>query len=177
MSTTIIPIDILLVGSSIVKKWTTLSKHFTNSTKLVNLGISSYTTQDMLMPHYINMLSIYKPKNLIYYCGNNDIRENIDQEIVIQNIKNFVNIVKKMYGVNTNIIIISLFQNPKKSIYNKSIDIVNSNILKYSKRVNISFLDVTEELYDTKYFMKDNIHLLKIGYQKINEKILDILQN
>ena len=172
-----ISIDLLLVGSSIIKKWNTFSMQL-RTLKVLNLGISAYTTEDMLTPYYINMISVYKPQTIIYYCGNNDIRENIDPEIIIKNIKKFANLVKKLYGVNTNVLVVSLIKNPKTPVYDKSIDIVNTKIQKYSKNSKtVYFVDVTEELYDTKYFMKDNIHLEKSGYAKLNKQIENTLSH
>jgi len=170
-------IDLLLVGSSIIRKWKTFSTML-RTLQILNLCISSYTTEDMLTLYYINMISVYKPKNVIYYCGNNDIRENIDPEIIIKNIKKFVNIIKKLYGTNMNIMIVSLIKNPKTPVYDNSIDIVNSKIQKYSKNSkNVYFVDVMEELYDTKYFMKDDIHLEKSGYAKLNKEIENTLSH
>jgi lysophospholipase L1-like esterase len=176
-----IPIDILLVGSSIIQKWNTLQNFLPPSIKIVNLGMSAFTSADMFDAHYIQLLSKYNPVNIIYYCGSNDIRKNIDPRVVIRNIEYFfINIFKKIYGPNVNIIFISIIQNPVKSIYKKNIDIVNyythNNIIQFSKKFYISFLDITEDLHDTKYFYKDNIHLNKSGYQKLNEKIIPLLR-
>lgn len=178
-------IDILLVGTSIIRRWNISENNdFNKSLKIVNLGINKFS-EDMISDEYINIISKYKPKNIIFYCGGNDIRSDIENSICIKNIQYFLLNLKKIYKNNVNFIFISILKNPINTLYNNNIDIVNKSIKEfidnynklYNRTYNIylNFIDMNQYLDDSKYFMKDNIHLKKNGYKILIKKIFDLI--
>jgi hypothetical protein len=87
-------IDILLVGSSIIRNWLNINEYFSDK-KIVNLGINGLLTIKMVNSDYLLNLVKYKPKYTIYYCGGNDIDNNIHPELIIKNIQLFIKFIKK----------------------------------------------------------------------------------
>ena len=75
-------IDILLVGSSIIKKWIDL--HIKKA-KIINLGMNGYLTSNMINKEYLEIVYKYKQKNIIYYAGGNDVKKYIDSDTIYQN--------------------------------------------------------------------------------------------
>jgi lysophospholipase L1-like esterase len=173
-------IDILLVGSSIIKRWK-IENYYNKSVKIINLGINGIFSEKVISKNYINMMSIYNPKNIIYYCGGNDIRKEHDLLIDIKNIQFFLLNLKNIYKNNINVIFIAIFKNPKNILYNKNINIVNKSIKifinDYNKynNIHLNFLDINKYIFDSKYFMEDNIHLNKDGYEILNKKTFDLI--
>ena len=176
-------IDILLVGSSIIKRWNNIYQYYNKSIKIVNLGINGLLSKDMITKKYINTMSSYKPNNIIYYCGGNDIRSEINP---LKNIKLFLLNLKNIYKNNINLIFISIFKNPKNILYNDNIDILNNSIKVFidnynnyynNYNINLYFLDLKKYINHSKYFMNDNIHLNKDGYEILNKKIYNLIKN
>ena len=77
-------INILLVGSSIAKRWTNLNLNIKKA-KIINLGMSGYLTLNMISNEYLEIVYKYKPQNIIYYAGCNDIKKYVDSKIIYQN--------------------------------------------------------------------------------------------
>ena len=55
-------ISILLVGSSIIEKWTNL---YIKKAKIINLGMSGYLKSNMISNEYLETVYKYKPKNIM----------------------------------------------------------------------------------------------------------------
>jgi hypothetical protein len=165
-------IDILLVGSSIVKKWKNIKKTFP-SKKIVNIGEGGKKTHELLYDEYINRILRYKPKYIVYYCGGNDINKNFVKETICENIKLFYNKIMDNYKNKINIIFVSIIKSPKKKLDNKleQIDYVNNYIKKLCNNKNSLYVNVNKELNNIVYFKSDLNHLKYTGYNKINDKL------
>lgn len=74
-------INILLVGSSIAKRWNNLN---IKKAKIINLGMGGYLILNMISNEYLKVVYKYNPKNVIYYAGGNDIKKYIDSNILIR---------------------------------------------------------------------------------------------
>ena len=164
--------DILLVGSSIVKKWKNIKEEFSDK-KIVNIGENGKKTHELLNDNYFNRILRYNPEYIIYYCGSNDINKNIEKEVICENIKLFYNKIINIYKNKIKIIFISLIKSPKKRLDNKleEIDYINNYIKKLCKNKRSMYVNINKELNNIEYYKKDLNHLKYTGYNKINKKL------
>jgi len=94
---------VFLIGSSIISKYKNVEIENYN---VINSGISG------LMTSQLNMNNNYEYDYMIFYCGNNDLKKNIDKKQIVANIEKFIYEFKKKFP-NTNIIILSILFSPK----------------------------------------------------------------
>ena len=139
--------------------------------------MGGYLTSNMISNIYLKMVYKYKPKNVIYYAGGNDIKKYINSNIIY---KNMVSFYEKINNNNfINFIFISIIKSPKKRLFPKQIieiDYVNNLIKKFCNENNITYINVNKELKNKKYYEDDMNHLTDEGYNKINEKIYDFIK-
>jgi lysophospholipase L1-like esterase len=181
---------ILLLGSSIIKKWTN-PPIINKKTILINKGMSGYITKNLISPEYLKTIFLIKesnPQYIIIYCGSNDIRKytannlNIDYNLLdesVYNITIFIDILKKMFKKST-IILISVIKSPIMHELNKikNINYFNKKLLEYSNiKKKIIYININKDLNNKiKYFKEDKLHLNEYGYQKINKYIYEIIK-
>jgi lysophospholipase L1-like esterase len=181
---------ILLIGSSIIKKWTN-PPMINKKTIVLNKGMSGYITKDLISPEYLKTIFLIKESNPVYiiiYCGSNDIRKytsnNLDidynlLDISIYNITIFIDLLKKMFKKST-IILISIIKSPIMYELNKikNINYFNKKLLEYSnKEKKIIYVDVNKDLNNKiKYFKEDKLHLNEDGYKIMNKIIENIIK-
>jgi lysophospholipase L1-like esterase len=171
-------IDILLIGSSIIKKWTNIKKYFPNK-KIKNIGINGLITEKILsnFTYYIKKIIKYRPCYIIYYCGGNDVMKNINGSKIYNNIKSFYYKIKEKLNKSDyfpRIIIISIIKSPKKKRYIhqiKKINNINQKLYLFCKKKNISYVNINKELKNKIYYTEDMNHLNNNGYNQINKKI------
>jgi lysophospholipase L1-like esterase len=181
---------ILLIGSSIIKKWTN-SPMINKKTIVLNKGMSGYITKDLISPEYLKTIFLIKESNPLYiiiYCGSNDIRKytsnNLDidynlLDISVYNITIFIDLLKKMFKKST-IILISVIKSPIMHELNKikNINYFNKKLLEYSNiEKKIIYVDVNKNLNNKiKYFKEDKLHLDEDGYKIMNKIIENIIK-
>ncbi len=177
--------NILLFGSSIIKKWAN-PPMINKKTIIINKGMAGYITKNLLETKYLQdifLLKKYNPKYIIIYCGSNDIRKYTNNKLDIDynllndsysNILLFINIIKKIFK-NSTIILISIIKSPLMYELNKisNINYFNKKLLNYvAHEKNILYVDVNKDLDNkVKYFEKDKLHLNYDGYEKMNKNI------
>lgn len=153
--------NILLLGSSIIMNYKKCKIHNYN---IINKGIAGYTVNEIPLKNNFN------PKYMIFYCGNNDLKNNITSTQVILDIQNFINKFQELYP-DTKIIILSILLSPKNHQLNLIDDIqyINSHLKKINK---IKYININREISHKKYYIEDDVHLNIFGYEKLN-KILN----
>jgi lysophospholipase L1-like esterase len=171
---------ILLIGSSTIRKWNNFTLHIKNE-QIINRGISELTTTDLLSSKYFDYITSgirRPPKYIIFYCGINDVFDNIANKTIIKNTRIFLQELHKIFP-SSKIIVISLIKSPKTYNVNKTedVDYINNRIRDYCsiKTPYLHYVNVNRELQSltTNYFMNDGFHLHEIGYEKINKKIVE----
>jgi lysophospholipase L1-like esterase len=163
--------NILLLGSSIIYLFKPKIKNY----NIINNGILGLTVNKMLSKSFLNkyIISNNKYDYMIFYCGNNDLKQDISRKEIVKNIKIFINTFQELYPT-TKIIIISILLSPKNYELNLANDIqfINQHLKKIT---NILFINVNRELSHEKYYIKDNVHLNNIGYDKLNNILEQII--
>jgi len=171
---------ILLIGSSTIEKWNNFSIQIKNE-YIINRGISGLTTSSLLSNNYFDYITsdiARKPKYIIFYCGINDVFDNMENKTIIKNIRVFLQELHKIFP-NSRIIVISLIKSPKTYNEYKTEDInhINNRLRDFCsiKTPYLHYVNVNRELQSstTNYFMNDGFHTNDLGNEKMNKKILE----
>jgi lysophospholipase L1-like esterase len=163
---------ILFLGSSIIDEWDT-SSFFPNS---INLGIIGFTTND-LIEYYPIIKKIKNITTIILYIGSNDVVKNNQETQIINNIIQFLLLLKKTLP-HVKIIYISIIKSPKKSTDQKiKIDYINKQIYNFTKIHSnwLIFCNVNKELQSINNYQYDKNHLSEEGYKILSKNIKQLI--
>lgn len=162
---------ILFLGSSSFTKWTDISNYFPGKV-IINRGFGGSRLVDLNYYSDI-LLRSYLPKQVVVYCGENDLAAD-DQPspvIVLQRFKEFYKNVRAIYPY-INISYVSIKYSPSRKHLWKKIASTNSLIKKYlDKKKNAAFVDITRsmalpnKIVDNRLFLEDSLHMNSHGYQ------------
>jgi lysophospholipase L1-like esterase len=137
------------------------------------MGISRLTTNTLISPPYLNKISkIKKPKYILLYVGGNDLRNDLDNNHILENITHFIVELRNMYS-HPHITILSIIKSPIMIKENRIQDIiyVNNLLKKNSKKLDYHYLDINKELDNYNFFKEDKLHLNKLGYTKLSSTL------
>jgi len=160
---------ILLLGSSITKHWKNFTTNHENE-EVINMGKSGLVTANL--PKYLEKIPNINPEYILFYCGGNDLLDNLNKNDIANNVKLCLDALLKKYP-KSKIIVISLIKSP--IMYNgkiKIIDYINYSIRIYSNNhSNTIYVNVNKILSKKEFFMEDGLHLTDLGYEKMNIKL------
>lgn len=177
--------NIVFLGDSITD-WYPIEEMYSKDIPIVNSGIAGYETTDILN-RLDDMVYKFNPTKVFILIGTNDIKyEEDDEQVVIDNIKKIVKEIKKNRP-NTKIYVESIFPVNRELKYHAAEERYNGEILKinkgikdYCKENNITYINMYDELIDSKGNLKkeytvDGLHLSKTGYIKYTSKLLQYI--
>jgi lysophospholipase L1-like esterase len=163
------PRQILLVGSSTFRFWTT-SKEDLADYPIINRGFGGSQMSDVNF-YFDRIVSKYQPKMILVYEGDNDLAAGESPESIFEDFKIFAERVKKdLPGVKVGYCSIRP-SIARTKILNKQ-QAVNQSIKDYCKRnKGFYFLDIQKEYFLPSgelmpdVFVADQLHLNKKGYE------------
>jgi lysophospholipase L1-like esterase len=173
---------ILFVGSSSFTKWTDVQNYFPDY-PIINRGFGGSAIVDVI--RYENdIIFSYKPKQIIIYCGENDIAgdSTVTGEIVFERFKQLYEDIRKNL-LNVPIVYISMKPSPSRWQMRDKMTEGNKLIKKFlkKKKRNGRFVNVWDAMLGADgqpipdIFIQDNLHMNAKGYaiwQKIIEPYL-----
>ena len=157
---------------------------------IINRGISAETTDSMLKRIEKTVL-VMKPKNLVMLMGINDIAAKVDNQQIVNNIKQMITLTKQQ-SPKTHIILQAVYpinKTDRESLFDKfqlrdrdnhTIDELNEMLESLAKEEKITFLNVNPYLMDKNKELKkeytfDGLHPNMQGYLAIRDAILNVL--
>ena len=158
---------VLLIGSSIISRFKDCK---IPGYKVVNKGVSGLITDEMFSPSYLKR--VFTNNNyeyMIFYCGNNDLKEGIGAVDSLKNIRQFITLFQENFP-STKILVLSILNSPE----NRRLDIIDDiyYINRGLKKIdNVKYINMNRELSKPKYYLEDGVHLNSIGYEKMNQII------
>ena len=160
---------ILFIGSSSIRKWTTLKTDFADYT-VINRGFGGSFISDSV--NVANRIVIpYKPKLIVIHAGGNDIEAGKTPEQLCTDFQNFVEKVRAALP-DTRIAYMSMSPQPKRWAHEAKCKKVNELISAYVKAgKNLDFIDLWDAMLDkegnprTELFVADGIHNNAEGYK------------
>ena len=161
---------ILFVGSSSFTKWVDVQDYFP-AYPIINRGFGGSTLPDIV--RYANdIIFPYQPKQIVIYCGENDIAssDTISSTIVFERFEQlFVLIRTHLPGVS--IAFISMKPSPSREKFCPTIIAGNTLIKKYlRKQKHARFIDVYPAMFNADgkimndIFIEDKLHMNAKGY-------------
>lgn len=177
----------VLAGDSITEIYnhSELFQEYTAKTGMAvyNRGISGDTSDRLLERWADNVLSI-KPKNIVLLIGTNDSAVGADASFVADNVKKIIDMTKKDCP-NARLILEAVYPINNKVRFwlkrsNKKIEEINSALEALAKKEGITFIDLTSDLSDgngclNPDFTYDGLHLNAKGFEKVTDRLLEIL--
>ncbi len=163
------PKQILLVGSSSFRLWTTYKEDLAGYS-VINRGFGGSVMSDA-NEYFERIVSKYKPKYILVYEGDNDIASGKSPETVLEDFKIFVGKVKKQtpkatvayIAIRPSIARVKIVEQQRKA---------NQLIEAYCKsEKKLHFIDVQKHFYLPNgelmqdIFVADKLHLNQKGYQ------------
>ncbi len=171
----------LFVGSSTFKMWSDLEQRF-KDVHAVNRGFGGATIDEI--NHYARRVVLkYKPARIVFYAGTNDIAAGDSGRQVYLDFVEFVRIVHQELP-DTRIYFVSTSAGPSRLGMIKQYEEANALIRDYAKRTGqCRFVDITPVMHDRRgklkkeFFLADDLHMNKAGYDEWEPIIRDALKH
>jgi lysophospholipase L1-like esterase len=162
---------ILFTGSSSFRFWTDVQDNFPGFT-ILNRAFGGSTLPDVI--RYANDIIIpYKPKQVIIYCGDNDLATKdttINGDSVATRFITLFNIIRSQLP-NTSIVYVSIKPSPSRQHLMPKIEIANNQIRDFLRtKKKTAFVDVYHKMLNpdgmpmADLFKEDNLHMNAKGY-------------
>ncbi len=159
---------VLIIGSSSARLWKSAPQDFPDH-KIINRGFGGSEISDSVY-FFDRIVKPYKPKQILFYAGSNDINAGKTPEQVFIDFTNFVAKVQKAMP-KTRVAFIAIAPNPLRWSKVEQFKSANQLIEDYCKKMpKLTFLNVFPEMLgaDGKplpdIFLKDNLHMNAKGY-------------
>ena len=160
---------IVFVGSSSIRKWTTVAQDFPHH-QVLNRGFGGSEMADSV--HFADRIVLpYAPRFIVVYAGGNDINAHKTAEQVFADFKAFVATVRAKQP-EVPIAYISIAGNPKRWAQVEEVKKANALIEAYTKeQPALQFIDVfhamlgADGLPRPEIFSADNLHMNPEGYK------------
>lgn len=161
---------IVFAGSSSFRLWKNIDSVF-NGYPVLNRGFGGSTLTDLI--HYADDVIIkYAPKQVIIYCGENDLAaaDSVSAEIVFQRFKQLYTIIREKLPFEF-ITYVSIKPSPARIKIQAKVIETNKLIKKFLKRKDrTSFVDVYSSMINAdgfirdELFIEDKLHMNAKGY-------------
>lgn len=172
---------ILFVGSSSIRYWTNLAEMLPGKT-IVRRGFGGSHLYDV-NSYFDRVVLRYHPSKIVLYAGENDIAGGRSPAEAFDDFKTFANRVAE-HLPRTKIYYLSAKHSPSRWHLSPQINELNTKIRRYAaRRANVDFVDVAELLLDARgrpnpeYFVKDQLHVNDLGYQRWARRIYQAIQD
>ncbi len=161
--------SILFLGSSSFTMWKDVNDYFPGKT-IINRGFGGSTLYDLNL-YSKELLQPYQPRQIVIYCGENDIANQVKPKAVANRFKNFYQEIRKYYP-NIPVAYVSMKLSPSRENLWPQILQANKLIKRYiSKQKNTTYIDITKIMEDENgrtrndLFLEDMLHMKPEGYQ------------
>lgn len=159
---------ILFVGSSSVRMWKTLADDFA-PTPALNRGIGGSQIADQI--YFVDRLVVrYKPAQIVFYAGDNDVWARKKAETILADFKTFVEKVRKDLP-RTPIHFLAIKPSPSREKVWPEARKANDLVRRYAQaEAGLSFIDVATPMLGpdgkprAELFLKDMLHMNATGY-------------
>ena len=160
---------ILFIGSSSFTKWVDVANYFPGYT-ILNRAFGGSSLPDII--YFANeVIFNYQPKQIIIYCGENDVAANATAKKVLERFKQLHVLIRSKLP-KVPIVFISIKPSPSREKFWPIIVASNTLIKKFAKKHRETyFVDIYQSMFNsngkvmTDIFLSDNLHMNKKGYE------------
>ncbi len=166
--------ETLFVGSSSFRFWSHLQQDFPKR-RILKRGFGGASISDINL-HFNNMVGRYRPREIIFYAGENDVNSGTPVATVLQDFNRFLDLKTALLGATP-----VYFVSAKPSIARKA-DFPEQTLLNASisglasERDDLVFVDIVQTMLDkgqprSELFISDGLHMNGKGYSIWVKKI------
>lgn len=161
---------ILFVGSSSFTKWTDVQQYFP-AHKIINRGFGGSRLLDVMM-YADDVIFPYQPKQIVIYCGENDIAYNdtVSAQTVTNRFVTLFEIVRSIWDT-VPVAFVSIKPSPSRDKFRPVVVEANKLIKNFlASKSNTSFIDVYSKMLAADgnpmpdIFIEDRLHMNAKGY-------------
>ena len=160
---------ILFVGSSSFTKWKDVQSYFPGYT-IINRGFGGSGLKDVIF--YANdVIMPYHPKQVVIYCGDNDIAAGAKASDVYQRFLELFNLVRSRLP-NAGIVFVSIKPSPSRAGLMPVAEEANALIRQHlSTYPETGYVDVYHPMLNAagqpkpEIFLEDSLHMNALGYK------------
>lgn len=174
-----VPGGVLLVGSSIFRRWTNVAELMA-PLPVLNRAFGGSRTGDQLA-RFEQVVLPYVPEIIVYYCGSNDISSGKAPSVIAANFRAFVARVHAALP-QTRIVFVSIIRSPQKMDRWDRVIAANELISGYcSQNPLVTYVDVNPAVFDDEdqprldLYLDDRNHLRAEAYLKLAALIKPVL--
>jgi lysophospholipase L1-like esterase len=160
--------SILFVGSSSFRMWANVAEAFTGY-NILNRGFGGSDFVDVIRYAY-DIILPYQPKQVLIYCGDNDLAQNTPVSEVVKRFKTLYQVIR-INLPHTVVDFVSIKPSPSRQHLLPKMREVNSQIAAYLKKEkNAGFINIYSPMIDEKgnpkeeLFIADRLHMNEKGY-------------
>jgi lysophospholipase L1-like esterase len=161
--------QILFVGSSSFTNWRDVQQYFPNH-PIINRGFGGSSLPDLIRYAH-EIIYPYIPKQIIIYCGENDIAgsDSVTAEIVASRFEILFGTIRKQFP-NVPIAYVSMKPSPSRMHMQDRVTAGNAIIKKFlKKQKKTTYIDVYKKMLKDKrpipeIFLSDSLHMNAKGY-------------
>ncbi len=167
------PGGILLVGSSIIRKWATHARDLA-PLPVTNRGFGGSRTADQLF-FFDQIVPSSRASLVVWYCGSNDVNGNKSSEEINRNTKVWIERTQTALP-QARILLVSVIRAPQKREEGKllPVDEVNKGLLALAGSIKgVTYADVNPAMETpageavAECYLPDKLHLTEEGYRRL----------
>ncbi len=175
------PGGILMVGSSIFKRWTTAAVDFA-PLPITNRAFGGSRTVDQLL-FFDQIVPSSKAALVVWYCGSNDVNGKVPPDEIVKNTSEWLTRTRAALP-DAVVVLLSVIRAPQKrdSGYLSQVDETNRGLKKLAESVpDVTYLDVNPALEtpggeaQLDCYIEDKLHLNAKGYAQMTSILRRVL--
>lgn len=176
------PGGILMVGSSIFRKWTTAAEDLA-PLPVTNRGFGGSKTDDQLF-FFDQLVPPSRAALVVWYCGSNDVNAKMTPESILQNTRQWISRTQASLP-QASILIVSVIRAPQKREkgFLAQVDETNKGLLQLAATIpGVVFVDVNPALEtpagepEADCYVADKLHLTPEGYRRMTSVLRPVIE-
>lgn len=164
------PNAILFIGSSSFTKWGDVNDYFPGYT-IINRGFGGSTLPDLIY-YFKDLVPVYKPRQIVIYCGENDLANNATPpDTVVNRFKRLYALIRQ-YNRKVPVVYISIKPSPSRARFLPKFIEANRAIKTFiSAQKHTRYISIYDEMLNVEgrprpeIFERDSLHMNAKGYQ------------
>jgi lysophospholipase L1-like esterase len=176
------PGGVLMIGSSIFRKWTTAAQDLA-PLPVTNRAFGGSRTADQLQ-FFDQLVPSSQAALVVWYCGSNDVNSKKKPPEVLQNTQDWIAKTRAALP-NVRIVLLSVIRAPQKHEdgYLPQVDDINKRLSALAADApDLTYVDVNPSLETeagepvAACYVADKLHMSPEGYQRIRSVLLPVLK-
>ncbi len=176
------PNEILMVGSSIFRKWTTAAEDLA-PLPVTNRGFGGSKTDDQLF-FFDKIVPSSRAALVVWYCGSNDLNASKTPDSIVENTREWIGRTQAALP-EARILIVSVIRAPQKRAKGllPQVDETNAALFQLASSIpGVAFANVNPALETPvgepvpECYVSDKLHLTPEGYRRVTSVLRPVME-